>query len=147
MLCAYNLYVMEALMTPEDVVREFCAAVSKRDPAVLRPLLSEDVIYQNVGMQASRGIDATMESMAGQWAMFAETYEFEILNLAVSGSIVLTERIDRVGPGGGVPAAPVPLMGRFEVQSGQITAWYDYFDTALVGKMMAGEPVGDLIPS
>jgi len=134
-------------MTPEDVVREFCAAVSKRDPELLRPLLAEQVIYQNVGMPASRGIEQTIENLAGQWAMFVEIYEFEIVNLAAAGRVVLTERIDRVGPGGGAPVAPVPLMGRFEVESGQITAWYDYFDAALVSKMIAGEPVGDLIPS
>src|SRR6476661_6604434 len=106
-------------MTPEEVVREFCAAVSKRDEGVLRPLLADDAIYQNVG------IEAVIENVAGQWAMFPETYEFDMVNLAVSGSVVLTERIDRVGVGGGVPVAPVPVMGRFEVQNEKITAWYD----------------------
>jgi limonene-1,2-epoxide hydrolase len=37
-------------------------------------------------------------------------------------------------------------MGRFEVDEGRITAWYDYFDTALVGKLFAGESVDDLVP-
>ena len=101
-------------MTPEEVVREFCAAVSKRDEGVLRPLLADDAIYQNVGMEASRGIEAVIENVAGQWAMFPEAYEFDMVNLAVSESVVLTERIDRVGVGGGVPVAPVPVMGRFE---------------------------------
>ncbi len=134
-------------MTPEETVREFCAAVSKRDPEVLRPLLAPEVIYQNVGMDAARGLEATLENVAGQWAMFAETYEYEIVNIATADSVVLTERIDRVGPGGGAPVAPVPVMGRFEVRSGKISAWYDYFDTALVGKMMSGEPYENLIPS
>ena len=134
-------------MTPEETVREFCAAVSKRDPEVLRPLLAPEVVYQNVGMEASRGLEATLENVAGQWAMFAETYEYEIVNIATAGSVVLTERIDRVGPGGGAPVAPVPVMGRFEVRSEKISAWYDYFDTALVGKMMSGEPYENLIPS
>ena len=134
-------------MSPEQVVREFCAAVSKRDPEALRPLLAPSVVYQNVGVGTSDGIAATIENIAGQWAMFPETYEFEIVNLAVSDNVVLTERIDHVGPGGGAPIAPVPLMGRFEVESGRITRWYDYFDTALVAKMFAGDDVHDLIPS
>ena len=75
------------------------------------------------------------------------SYEFDMVNLAVSESVVLTERIDRVGGGGGVPVAPVPVMGRFEVQNEKITAWYDYFDTALVGKMLSGESVDGLTPS
>ncbi len=134
-------------MSPEQVVREFCAAVSKRDPEALRPLLAPSVVYQNVGVGTSDGIAATIENVAGQWAMFPETYEFEIVNLAVSDNVVLTERIDHVGPGGGTPIVPVPLMGRFEVESGRITRWYDYFDTALVAKMFAGDDVHDLIPS
>jgi limonene-1,2-epoxide hydrolase len=134
-------------MTPEEVVREFCAAVSKRDRDVLRPLLDEDAIYQNVGMEASRGIEAVIENVAGQWAMFPDAYEFDMVNLAVSGSVVLTERTDRVGVGSGVPVAPVPVMGRFEIQNEKITAWYDYFDTALVAKMLSGESVDGLTPS
>jgi limonene-1,2-epoxide hydrolase len=133
-------------MTPEDVVREFCAAVSKRDPELLRPLLAEQVVYQNVGTGTSRGVEQTIENVAAQWAVFPEAYEFEIVNLAASGPVVLTERVDRVGAGGGAPVAPVPVMGRFEVDEGRITAWYDYFDAALVGKLFAGESVDDLVP-
>jgi SnoaL-like domain len=64
-------------MTPEEVVREFCAAVSKRDPEALRPLLGERVTYQNVGTGTSHGREETMENVAGQWAMFPEAYDFE----------------------------------------------------------------------
>src|SRR5712692_4690292 len=115
------------LMTAEQLVRTFCAAVSKRDSEALRPLLAASVVYQNVGVGTAHGIEATIESLTGQWATFAETYEFEIVNLAVSDDVVLTERIDHVGTGGGAPIAPVPVMGRFEVDSGQITRWVDYF--------------------
>ena len=118
-----------------------------RDPETLRPLLAPSVVYQNVGVRTSDGIEATIENVAGQWAMFAESYEFEIVNLAVSNGVVLTERIDRVGPGSGTPVAPVPVMGRFEVESGRITRWIDYFDSALVGKMFTGDDVHDLVPS
>jgi limonene-1,2-epoxide hydrolase len=65
----------------------------------------------------------------------------------VSGSVVLTERIDRVGVGSGMPVAPVPVMGRFEIRNEKITAWYDYFDSALVAKMLSGESVDGLTPS
>ena len=134
-------------MSPEQVVREFCAAVSKRDLEALRPLLAPSVVYQNVGVGTSDGLEATLENVAGQWAMFPESYEFEIVHLAASGTVVLTERVDRIGLGGGAPIAPVPVMGRFEVESGRITHWYDYFDTALVAKLFAGDDVRGLIPS
>src|SRR5262245_49053174 len=106
-------------MTPEEVVSEFCAVVSKRDPELLRPLLAQNVVYQNVGTGTSRGVDDTIANVAGQWAMFPDVYEYEVVNIAAAGPVVLTERIDRVGPGGGAPVAPVPVMGRFEVQDGR----------------------------
>jgi limonene-1,2-epoxide hydrolase len=130
-------------MSSEEVVREFCALVSKRDVEVLRPLLDDEVVYHNIGMPATRGIEATLANLAGQWEMFSATYEWELRNLAVNGDTVLTERIDRVGPPGIV--APVPLMGVFEVRNGKIKDWRDYFDSALVGKLLGGDDTTELI--
>jgi limonene-1,2-epoxide hydrolase len=130
-------------MSPEEVVRQFCARVSNRDAEALKPLLDDDVVYHNIGMPASRGIEATLANLAGQWEMFSGTYEFEIRSFAVDGDTVLTERIDKVGPAG--VTAAVPLMGAFEVQNGKIKAWRDYCDYTLVGKLMGGEDTSDLI--
>jgi limonene-1,2-epoxide hydrolase len=130
-------------VSAEEVVRQFCSLVSKRDSEALRPLLDDDVVYHNIGMPASRGIEATLANLAGQWEMFAATYEFEVRHLAADGGTVLTERIDRVGPAGVV--APVPVMGTFEVRDGKITAWRDYCDYSLVPKLMGGEDTSDLI--
>jgi limonene-1,2-epoxide hydrolase len=38
-------------------------------------------------------------------------------------------------------------MGTFVVRSGRITRWTDYWDTGLMGKMMAGEDTTSLVPS
>jgi len=108
-------------MSTEAVVREFCASVSKRDEGLVRPLLADDVVYHNIGMEPSVGIDATVENLAGQWAMFADTYEFEVRHLAAAGDVVLTERIDHVGSGDS--SFPVPVMGVFEVRDGKIARW------------------------
>ncbi len=130
-------------MSPEEIVREFCASVSKRDEALVRPLLADDVVYHNIGMAPSVGIDATVANLAGQWAMFPTTYEFEMRNAAAAADVVLTERIDHVGSGDG--SFPVPVMGVFEVRDGKIARWRDYFETGLFGKMMAGDDVSELI--
>lgn len=133
-------------MSAESVVREFCAAVSKRDAELIRPLLDANVVYLNVGVNRSDGIEATLANLSGQWEMFTQTYEFVIVHLAVDGHVVLTERIDKVQPAGGAPVAPVPVMGRFEVVDERITRWVDYFDQALVGKLFAGDDVAALTP-
>ncbi|MGE0879124.1 MAG: limonene-1,2-epoxide hydrolase family protein [Acidimicrobiia bacterium] len=132
-------------MSAESVVREFCAGAGKRDLELLRGLLADDVLYLNVGVNRSEGIEATLANVAGQWAAFSERYDYELVNIAVNGNVVLTERIDRVQPAGGAPVAPVPVMGRFEVVNERITKWIDYFDSALVPKLFAGES-GDLLP-
>lgn len=126
-----------------DVVRDFCATVNKRDVELLRPLLADDVTYHNMGMEASVGIEATLSNLQGQWAMFPEVYEWEVRHLAVDGDVVLTERVDSVGMNG--VRAPVPVSGTFEIVDGKIHRWRDYFDSALVARMLGGEDTSGLV--
>jgi len=131
------------MASPEAVVREFCSVVSKRDVELVRPLLGDAIVYHNVGMAPSSGLADVLADLEGQWGMF-DHYEFRIVNLAVDGNAVLTERVDTIGSGGAL--WPLPVMGTFVVEDGKITAWRDYFDSALIGKLMAGEDVGGLAP-
>src|SRR5688572_11686207 len=52
--------------------------------------------------------------------------DIEIVNLAVAGNVVLTERVDRLILLGG-KMLDAPGMGTFEVTGDKITAWRDYF--------------------
>ena len=52
----------------------------------------------------------------------------EIVNLAVTGNVVLTERVDRMIYNG--RSVDAPGMGAFEVSGDKITAWRDYFYSA-----------------
>jgi limonene-1,2-epoxide hydrolase len=126
-------------LAAEQVVRDFCAAVEAKDVEQLRPFFTDDVVYHNIPMEPARGIAATIDALAGMFSMFA-TVEFELTHLAVTGNVVLTERIDRVTLGPTV--APMPVMGAFEVVGGRIAAWRDYFDMNQVGQMVAGGPGG-----
>ncbi len=53
-------------------------------------------------------------------------YQMRLLNIAVNGNIVLTERIDDMVYDGNKISAR--CMGAFEVKDDKITAWRDYFD-------------------
>jgi limonene-1,2-epoxide hydrolase len=75
-----------AMPNPIDVVREFCALMERRDQEALRPLLAEDAVYQNVGMPAFTGVDATVENMGAQFSMFPDAYAFEIVDPICCGS-------------------------------------------------------------
>ena len=130
---------------PAEVVREFCELLSKQDAEAVRPQLSADAVYHNVGMAASVGPDAIVADLANQYAMFPETYRFEIKHIAVSGGVVMTERVDYLeGPG---MKMALPVMGTFVVKDGLIARWTDYFDSALIGKILGGEDIAGLIPA
>jgi limonene-1,2-epoxide hydrolase len=135
------------MSAPVDVVRTFCALMEERDAEALRPLIADNAVYQNVGMPASNGVDAIVENMAAQFAMFPDAYAFEIVNMASNGPVVLTERLDYIqAPDGSKPALPV--MGTFVVgDNGKITRWTDYFDVSLTVKLLQGEDISALIPA
>jgi limonene-1,2-epoxide hydrolase len=117
------------MSTPEQVVRDFCAAANQRDAAVIRPFFSDDVVYHNIPMDPAVGIEATM-AVIDMFVGICEGLEFEIHHLAVEGDVVLTERTDTFTISG--KTAPLPVMGVFHVQDGKITAWRDYFDMGQV---------------
>ena len=119
----------------EQVVRDFCAAASTRDPAVLRTYFSDDIVYHNIPMAPAEGIEATM-AVIDMFVDMCESMEFEVHHLASDGSTVLTERTDIFTING--KTAPLPVMGAFHVTDGKITAWRDYFDMAQVTAMFGG---------
>ncbi|HLG67415.1 MAG TPA: limonene-1,2-epoxide hydrolase family protein [Acidimicrobiales bacterium] len=133
------------MSTAIDTVRAFCDLMAKRDPEALRPFLADGAVYQNTGMPASTGVDAVLENLSGQFAAFPDSYEYRLENIAAAGDVVLTERLDMIrGPDGKLHG--VPVMGTFVLRDGKIVRWTDYFDTALVAKMMSGEDYRALVP-
>ena len=130
----------------KQVVQEFCDLMVKRDAELLRPYLADDATYQNAGMPAAKGIEDVIADLAGQFAMFADSYEYKTVTVAAEGNVVMNERLDCVrGPSGTVHELPV--MGTFIVKDGKITRWTDYWDTGLLGKMMSGEDTSELVPT
>ncbi len=116
----------------EQVVRDFCAAASTRDPAVLKAFFSDDVVYHNIPMAPAEGIEATM-AVIDMFLGMCDALEFQVHHVASDGATVLTERTDVFTIKG--KAAPLPVMGAFRVADGKITAWRDYFDMAQVTAM------------
>jgi len=131
------------MATAGDVVREFCAAIDRKDLAAVELLLDGKVVYHNIGSEPAVGREAALAAVKFQFDMF-DPISFRIKNLAEADDTVLTERIDEITANGVM--APVPVMGAFEVTDGRIVQWRDYFDMALVGKLMGGEDVASLLP-
>ena len=132
-------------MGAKAVVQQLCDLMVERNAEALRPLLADDVVYQNTGMAAAVGIEAVLENIAAQFAMFPDSYEYRTVNAVAEGDVVMNERVDMVkGPDGKLHGLPV--MGTFIVRDGRISRWTDYWDSGLIMKMMSGEDCSALVP-
>lgn len=109
----------------EKVVRDFCAAWTRKNIDELLSFFTPDAVYHNMPLEPLQGI-AAIRSTIEMFATPAEHIEFEMRALASSGDVVFTERIDRFKMMGRTVALPV--AGVFEVRHGKIAAWRDYFD-------------------
>jgi limonene-1,2-epoxide hydrolase len=132
-------------MSAKELVQQFCDGMANRDAEALRPFLADDIVYQNAGMPAAEGIEDTLAALTFQFEMFPDSYEYETVNAVSEGDVVMNERLDYIrGPDGNRHGLPV--MGTFVVSDGKITRWTDYWDSALIAKMMSGEDYVSLVP-
>lgn len=119
--------------TPEQVIRDFCAAWSRLDLDELMAYFTDDAVYHNMPGPPVIGKDAVRRAIARFLRGWDRT-EWEILNLATAGSVVFAERIDRTDGGG--HHVDLPVVGVFELVGEQIRAWRDYFDLATYTRAM-----------
>jgi limonene-1,2-epoxide hydrolase len=110
---------------PIDVVRDFCDSWAKGDIDALIECFTDDAVYHNIPVDPVTGKDAIRQTITG-FTAGVDSVEFRVLNIAATGNVVLTERIDAfITP---TVTIELPVMGTFEVVDGKIAAWRDYFD-------------------
>jgi limonene-1,2-epoxide hydrolase len=128
-----------AARQPEDVVRGLFDAVTRMDPDELCSYFTPDAVFVNGASFTLRG-EAELRDFFEELRGRVQSNEFEVLHLAVTGDVVLTERIDRVVVDG--REIVLPIMGTLEVRDGRVAAWRDYFDRGLSGfqRHAAAEP-------
>ena len=111
----------------ETVVRNFCAAWSRRNIDELLGYFTHDAVYHNMPMAPVSGKDGIREIL-NLFVPTAEAIEFEIRHVVARGDLVFTERVDRFTMGARTVALSV--AGVFELRGDKIAAWRDYFDLA-----------------
>ncbi len=112
-------------MKPEDVVRAELNAWHGLDVDEIVSHFHPDGVSENVALGAHRGHHEIRETVEG-YVQRTEAAELKLLNIAVNGNIVLTERVDHMIYDGHEIAAR--CIGAFEVSGDKIKAWRDYFD-------------------
>ena len=116
--------------SPIEVVRRFCAAWSDDvGAAELAAFFTDDAVYHNIPLAAVTGRAAIANNFASfirPGAPGIESLHLRLINIAASGPVVMTERVDDFKLPG--KSFELPVMGTFEVSDGKINAWRDYFD-------------------
>jgi limonene-1,2-epoxide hydrolase len=123
--CTKALLRLEGAVRAEDVVTRFCDAWSRRDVDELLSFFTPDAVYHNVPIDPAVGHDA-IRNMLDLFVPASSEIVFEIVHIAASDNVVLTERVDRFQMG--ERRVELPVMGVFEIREGKIAAWRDYFD-------------------
>lgn len=113
-------------MSPEEIVRAELSAWDRLDADEIVSHFAEDAVWEFPGGLFT-GPYEIRKAVKGYLAR-TERCDLEVVNLAVTDNVVLTERVDHLLFDGKVIDARV--MGAFEVKGEKITAWRDYFDTS-----------------
>jgi limonene-1,2-epoxide hydrolase len=116
--------------SPIELVHRFCAAwTDNLGAAELAAFFTEDAVYHNIPLEPVTGrenIAMVIASLLRPGPPGIESIDFRVTNIAASGPVVLTERVDVFTLPG--KSFELPVMGTFEISDGKISAWRDYFD-------------------
>jgi limonene-1,2-epoxide hydrolase len=125
---------------PIDLVSRFCDAWANDLGADdLAAFFTDDAVYHNIPFEPVTGrknIAHNIASFIRPGRPGIERIEFRVINIAASGPIVMTERVDIFTLGG--RTFDLQVMGTFEVNDGKINAWRDYYDPSQFKSQMAG---------
>lgn len=117
-----------------EIITEFVQAWSNLNPEELASYFTEDGCYYNMPTQPVKGREAVQDFIANFLANWTET-QWDILNIAKAGNVVICERLDRTKTTAG--NVDLPCVGVFEMQDGKIKEWRDYFDLGTFMKAMS----------
>ncbi len=116
--------------TPIDVVRSFLDHMARGEYTAAMKFVSDDCEYINPpplgAVHGRAGMRALLEPF------FAPTLEndLKVLRESSSGDVVFVERLDRHRLAD--KWVELPVTGVFEIRSGEIKFWRDYFDASTI---------------
>jgi len=111
-------------VSPEEVVRAELEAWSRLDLDEIMSHFASDAVWEPEPNRVVSGSDEIRNAVSG-YLRHMTRGDIEIVNLAVSDNVVLTERVDRFVVAG--ESFEPRIMGAFETTGDRIAAWRDYF--------------------
>lgn len=127
------LFFWGVTLNNTETVLAFVQAWNDKDWDGIEALFADEVIYHNIPMAPLNGKSEAMAMIRG---MQPKEVDWQILNIAESGNVVLTERVDNFVMADDKEVS-LPVMGAMELEQGKIVAWRDYFDLPSFTSQMA----------
>lgn len=118
----------------ETIIRDFINTWPSMDAGAITSFFAADGIYHNMMLEPVQGpknIEPFIKGFLGIW----EKVNWDLLNIATSGNIVFTERVDHFHASS--KSVSLPCSGVFEMKDGKIAVWRDYFDMGTYVKALA----------
>jgi limonene-1,2-epoxide hydrolase len=115
--------------TPIEIAETFLAHWTADRMEDALAMLTDDVFYDNVPFPNIVGRDGVRQFHVDFGFGKDFRAEFRVVNIAVSGNVVLSERVDVFFHSSGATIT-LPVMGTLTIEDGMITVWRDYFDPA-----------------
>lgn len=118
----------------ERIIRDFIATWPSLDVDKIVDFFTEDGVYYNMPIAPVAG----REQLRGFIATFLKDWtktNWDILNIAAAGNVVIAERVDHIYVGD--KQVHLPCCGVFELENGKIKVWRDYFDLATYSRALA----------
>jgi limonene-1,2-epoxide hydrolase len=111
----------------ELIVDRFIASWRRGDVEDMLECCADDVRYQNMPMEPGVGT-AALREVQEMFFSVAQNFRIDVHQQVSNGNLVMQERTDYFSIGGS--AITLPICGVFEIASGRIAAWREYFDMA-----------------
>ena len=108
----------------DTMIRDFLAAWERRDTEYIVDHFTDDGVYHSIPLAPIVGKPAIREFVAGFAAV--PPGRLVIHHQVASGNVVMNERTDYITINGN--PVTLPICGVFEIASGRIKAWREYFD-------------------
>ena len=108
-------------------------------PAIAETFAEDGVLHSMMGTPI-RG-RTSLRKVLGKHLAHIVRIEFEIRNIAMSGDVLILERVDHVTTTQGLHSLPV--VGVIELRNGLIQSWREYFDSAQAASALAASKASD----
>ncbi|MGO4199999.1 limonene-1,2-epoxide hydrolase family protein [Rhizobium sp. YAF28] len=122
--------------TPIETAKTFFAHWSANRIEEALAMLADDVLYDNVPLPDITGRENVRKFHADFGIGTAFNVDWQVTEIAISGNVVLNERIDIFTHESG-GRITLPVMGTITVENGKITLWRDYFDLGSFERQLA----------